>query len=347
MNEDRLTLQKAYLADKLKGSTILISGTTGLIGSRIVYYLADLNDSLNAEIKIIALYRNEEKKNTVYADAVQRSDIEFVLYRMEDGLALDIQSDYIIHCAGISGGTKMHLKNPELVFETAYNGTKELLDYAVRSAAKHFVYVSSYEIYGSISSDIPIKENDKCALDTLSLRNIYAEAKRFCESLCTAFSSKYDIKISIGRLTSTFGNGVDYNDPRFFAEFARCIIEERDIVLKSTGGTVRNYLDSDDSAAAFLYILVNGENCIAYNLTNMDNKISIKSIAEKIIEVNRSDIKLKFDIAEDITKLGFRKEGCTLVDADRLYKLGWGPVYNIEDTLIKLVDYMRNHKNNK
>ena len=112
------------------------------------------------------------------------------------------------------------------------------------------------------------------------------------------------------------------------------------------GGTIRNYPDSDDSAA-FLYILANGENSAAYNLTNMDNKISIKAIAEKIIEVNHSDIHLKFDIAEDITKLGFRKDGCTLVDADRLYTLGWSPVYSIEDTLVKLVDYMRCHKNSK
>ena len=145
-------------------------------------------------------------------------------------------------------------------------------------------------------------------------------------------------------MTSTFGNGVSYDDPRFFAEFARCIIEGRDIVLKSTGGSVRTYLDSDDAAAAFLYILANGKDRTVYNLTNMDNKISIRDIASKMIEVNNSDVKLKFDIAEDITKLGFRKEGCTLIDADRLYTLGWTPVYSMADTLSKLVEFMSSNR---
>ncbi len=43
------------------------------------------------------------------------------------------------------------------------------------------------------------------------------------------------------RLTQTFGPGVQYDDGRVFAEFARCAIEGRDIVLKTKGEIKREY----------------------------------------------------------------------------------------------------------
>lgn len=168
-----------------------------------------------------------------------------------------------------------------------------------------------------------------------------SEIKRVCESMLIAYSAKYRINVFSGRLTSIFGTGVSYDDPRFFAEFSRSVIEERDIVLKSAGRTVRSYLDVDDAASAFLYIFVNGETNNAYNLTNMDNEISIRDIARKIIEISGGKIGLKFDISEDIKQLGFRNEGRTIIDASKIENIGWMPVYSFEETLEKLLDSMR------
>ncbi len=340
MNNTLLKEQKNFLAKKYSGKVIVVSGSTGLIGSRIVYFLMSLNDEFSANINIVCLYRNVEKKNTMYKDSLIRNDVVFVKHDIEKEIEYTNKIDYIFHCAGISGGTKMHLKDPMVVFETAYKGTKGLLELAARNNCKSFLFVSTYEVYGSINSEKLILEDTPCNLDTMQLRNIYSECKRMCESMCAAYSSKYGIKTTVGRLTSTFGNGVKYDDPRFFAEFARCIIENKDIVLKSTGGTVRSYLDSDDAATAFLYIAELGENCQVYNVTNMDNAISIKDIALEMIRVSKSNIELKLDIDDDATKLGFRKEGCTLMDASRLYGLGWKPVYSIDDTLKKLITSM-------
>lgn len=344
MNKELLLNQQKFLAEKLNGKSVLVSGATGLIGSRIVYFLTGLNDQLDAKIRIIGLYRNEEKKNSVMNTLLGRDDVQMVKHEVESALELEESVDYIIHCAGISGGSKMHLKDPLKVFDTGINGTRALLDFAVSHGSSGFLYVSTYEVYGTVSQEEMFNESQPCNLDTFALRNIYAEIKRLCESLCCAYSAKYGINTYAVRLTSTFGNGVAYNDPRFFAEFARCIIENRDIVLKSTGGTVRSYLDADDAATAFLYILVNGQNCNAYNLTNMKNDISIRDIAAKMIEVSGSSVELKFDIAEDAAKMGFRKEGCTLMDASKLESLGWNAVYSLDDTLVKLIESMKKNR---
>lgn len=339
MNELLLKEQQKFLSQKLENSTVTVSGATGLIGSRIVKYLLVLNKKYDSNITINALYRSIDKFNNVYKDYLDDNALKSVYFDTQT--PLDGKTDYIIHCAGIAGGKKMHLKDPVLMFDVAYYSTKAMLEYAVKSGCKRFCYISTYEVYGTPVDDRLISENNPCTLDTMQLRNIYPIGKRMCESMCVAYSSMYGLDIMCGRLTSTFGYGVEYDDPRFFAEFARCAVNKKDIVLKSMGNTVRSYLDSDDAASAFLYILVNGESCNTYNTTNMDNEISIREIAEKVISLSGENVNLVFDVAEDIEKLGFRKEGVTLMDASKLYALGWKPVYTLDDTLNKLIDTIK------
>jgi len=341
MNSELLIKQKSYLAAKLHNKTFIVSGATGLIGSAIVRYLISLNNDFDASIKIIPLYRNQEKFNNVYAAITSRDDLIPEFFSASQTISFDHQADYIIHCAGISGGSKMHLKDPVKIFDTGIFGTQQLLEYAATHDCKGFVYASTYEVYGEINEDNLIGEEHPCSLNPLSLRNSYAEVKRLCESMLVAYSAKFGFNVYSGRLTSTFGAGVSYDDPRFFAEFTRCVVEGRNIVMKSTGGTVRNYLDVDDAASAFLYILVNGDNGNAYNLTNRDNAFSIKDIAKKLIDIDGNKVKLVIDIIDDRTSMGYRKEGVTLMDPTKLEGLGWTPVYSFDRTLIKLLESFR------
>ena len=334
--------QQKFLAENLKNKTVAIGGATGLIGARAVKYLLELNETLNANIKILALCRNREKFNRIYKNYKDNERISFVCFDEKTLPDAAASVDYALCCAGISGGTKMHLKEPVRVFDVAYGTAKNFLDFAVASGVKKVCFVSTYEIYGTPENGELIKENAPCSLDTTVLRNIYSECKRMQEAMCTAYSAQHKIETVCGRLTSTFGYGVSYDDPRFFAEFARCAVSDNDIVLKSSGATVRSYLDSDDAAAAFLYLLVCGKNLNVYNVTNMDNKLSVKEIAEKVIKISKTKAKLRFDIAEDAAALGFRKEGVTLMDAEKLYDLGFEPVYSIDDTIGKLIDEIRN-----
>jgi len=344
MNAELLREEYSFLAEKFKGKSVMISGATGLIGSHAVKQIDSINEMYAAAIKPIVLYRDEEKKNKLESELMNPDLAEFVKCDVEEEIPYQGSVDYVVHCAGFSGGTKMHLKDPVKIFDTGLIGTRNLLDFSAAHSVRGFLYVSTYEVYGDSSTDERITEDFPCKLDTFVPRNSYAEIKRLCESLLCAFSAKYGFNTYAVRLTSTFGSGVRYNDSRFFAEFARCAVEGRDIVLKSHGETVRSYLDADDAAIAFLYVLANGQNCNAYNLTNMDNEISIKDIAENIIKLSGADIKLIFDVPEDAHKLGLRKEGRTVMDASRIYSVGWKPVWSLEDTLEKLIVSMKENK---
>ncbi len=346
MDAEALKEQREFLARKFSGKTVLISGATGLIGSRLVNYIVGLNRDYGADIKIVALYRNDAKLSKLFPSLIASSDVIFVKCDIEGEIGYEQPVDYIVHCAGFSGGTKMHLKDPVKVFDTNYGGTRNLLQCAVSHSCTGFLYVSTYEIYGDVSVEEPVAEDHVCRLDPLILRNCYAEIKRVCESMLSAFSAKYGLNVYSVRLTSTFGTGVQYGDPRFFAEFARCVIENRNIVLKSSGATVRSYLDADDAACAFLYVLANGVSGNAYNLTNMKNEVSIKEMAEKIITISGAPVNLVFEIADDPYKLGMRKEGKTVMDASKIQSLGWKPVYTLNETLKKLLDSIRETRKN-
>ena len=341
MNRKLCEQQKILLSKKFSNKTVLVTGATGLIGSNLVLYLIGLNDKQRANIRIVAFYRSEQKLAEVYQKLSGREDIEFVSCDVEGEILYEKNIDYVVHCAGYSGGTKMHLNAPIKVFDTGIDGTRHLLDFAVRHQCTGFLYVSTYEVYGEVSQERYITEQQPCQLDTFVLRNCYAEIKRLCESLLCAYSAQYGLPVYAARLTSTFGNGVQYDDPRFFAEFARCILEGKDIILKSAGRTVRSYLDVNDAASAFLYILSCGDSGNAYNVTNMENEISIKDMAKRMIELAGSSIRLITAEADHGESAGFRKEGRTVIDASRLESLGWKPVYTLDETVMSMFNSMK------
>lgn len=338
-----LSKQLNTLAEKYSGKTILVSGATGLIGSRIIALISKLHNEYDNSIKGVGLFRNESKLKRMMPSIPE--GVEFVRWDMDENQVPEIGSyDAIIHCAGISGGKKMHLKDLRRFFTTNIGSTQKLLDYNAQNCKAPFLFVSSYEVYGDVQQETPFNEDYPCKVDTFAVRSSYAEMKRMSEMMCCMWSSQFGFNAYSVRLTSTFGEGVEYDDPRFFAEFARYIIEGRDIILKSSGGTIRSYLDADDAATAMLYVIANGQKG-NYNLTNMGNAISIRDIAQRMIDVSGSNIQLRFDIAEDVSQLGYRKESCTLMDATKIMGLGWQPVYTLDETIEKLIQSMRNTRN--
>ena len=313
-------------------SRYLITGATGLIGKALIHHLAESADC------IYACCRSREKFDRCFG----KYDVSHIIPVFGDICDLDIKNcdaDYIIHAAS-STASKDFVQKPVETIKTAVQGTINLLDQCKSKKIKGFVYLSSLEVYGQHNADVVknITESGYGVIDPLAIRSSYSEAKRMCECLCAGYASEYGVPVKIARLAQTFGPGVLYDDNRVFAQFARSIIECKDIVLKTRGETIRNYCHTEDAVSAILTILEKGQIGTAYNIANKSTTISIADMAQLFCDLYpQSGSRVVFDIAENAGALGYNPTVKIQLDSTALEALGWKAKFGLEEMIGALI----------
>lgn len=327
--------------EALRDARVFVTGATGLLGSQMVKYLLCLNRLKGYQITVIAHVRNREKAERVFPYGGRNGQLVLAVGDINDRISYDGEVDYIIHGASPTS-SKFFVSHPVETIHTALDGTENVLAFAREKRVKGMVYLSSLEVYGTPREDAGlISEGDYGMIDPLSVRSSYSEGKRMAECLCVSHGEEYGIPIKIARLSQTFGAGVAYDDGRVFAEFARCAIEKRNIVLHTEGKTVRSYCYTMDAITALLYILVKGEPGEAYNVTNMDTAISIYDMAKLVCELYpESGIAVEKDIPEDLASFGYNPEMVIRLDSTKLEGLGWKATVGLEGMYRRLVSDM-------
>ena len=322
---------------ELFNSSVLITGATGLIGSFFIKCLIELNKTQNANIKIYALVRNEQKAKSIFGDAVS-----LVVSDIVNVKALDFEVDYIFHGASITSSKDM-VEKPVETINIAIAGTQNMLNVArEQKNLKAFVYMSSLEVYGVTPPDLKIiTESDYGYIDQLSVRSSYSLGKRMVECLCVSYASEYSVPVKIVRLTQTFGPGVAYNDGRVFADFARCVIEGRNIILHTKGETVRNYCYLSDAVTALMTVAAKGETGQAYNIANEDSDISIYDMAQMLCSfVPEKEIKVVIEDNGNAAKMGYNPTVKIKLGTAKLRALGWEAKVDLESMFKNLIEDM-------
>ena len=240
-------------------------------------------------------------------------------------------------------GSKFFVESPVETIETAIYGTDRLLQFARDKQVSGMVYLSSLEVYGVPDGKNPtISESDYGLIDPLSVRSSYSEGKRMVECLCASYASEYGVPVKVARLSQTFGAGVEYHDGRVFAEFARCLMEKKDIVLHTDGSTVRSYCYTADAVCALYTILLKGESGEAYNVTNMDTACSIREMAELVAGLEpEAGVNVRIEIPEDLSSFGYNPQMIIRLDASKLKSIGYVPSVGMEDMFRRTIRSMR------
>ena len=317
--------------NELSNKTILITGATGLIGYTLTY----LNEVMKLNIQIYLLVRNIKKAKMKISD----NSVRFIEGTVENIPVMEADIDYVVHGASPTASSYF-INYPVETIKTAVLGTINMLELAKKKKVRSFIFLSSMEIYGAPKTERKLKEEDVDYMDPLILRNCYPEGKRQCEALCKAYYEEYNVPAKCVRLAQTFGPGVDKEDCRVFAEFARCAMSAKDIVLLTKGESKRCYLYTMDAVSAILFTLLYGENGVSYNAANEKTYCSVLEMAQLVkeeIAKNKINVIIS-ENSEDQKK--YPPAHFYNLDTKRLKNLGWSTTKDLKEMYIRMIDAM-------
>ena len=319
---------------ELRGSTVVITGATGAVGSALVRALWAADARYGLDVRILALGRYREKGRHL----AERYGAEFFEHDIRNPLKVRGNVDYIFHCAAVTKSSEM-AANPVDVIETSVKGTENTLALAKEKCVKSMVYVSSMEVYGITDPAMPlITENDLGYIDLARPRSCYPESKRMCECLCSCWCAQYGVPVKTARLAQTFGAGTPADDSRVFAQFARNAIAGNDIILHTDGNSRGNYCYLSDTVRGLFLLLLKGENGEAYNIANPDASVTIREMAELVADrICKNKVTVIVDKPEDIEKRGYAPDTAMRLSSVKIEKLGWKPRYGLEEMYQRMI----------
>ena len=173
------------------------------------------------------------------------------------------------------------------------------------------------------------------------MRSSYSEGKRIAECLCASYCDEYGVPVKIARLAQTFGAGILQQDNRVYAQFARSVLNKRDIVLHTEGKSYGNYCYTTDAIRALILLLNKGENGQAYNVCNEETTTTIADMAKMVNqEFGDGSIKVIFDIPKDQKTYGYAPDVKMCLSSEKLRMLGWIPQYSLSQMYERMIAYM-------
>ena len=319
------------IREEISGKRILVTGATGLIGKALI------KTFLECEAVVYAVVRDRQKALALWGDKVTLIESDVTEMPPENR-----KIDYVIHGAA-NTSSRMFVEKPADIIRTNLLGTVHMLEFARANPVKGFVFLSTMEVYGNPDQEGIIDEKSACSLDTMAARSSYPESKRMCENLCASYCAQFRVPVKVVRLAQTFGAGTDYHDPRVFAEFARCVIENRDIILRTAGETKRCYLSVNDAVRAILLVMIRGEISEAYNAANEETYCSIREMAEMVCRDCAGDrIRVRVDLPDNPDAYGYAPVMKMKLSSEKLRRLGWEPREALKEIYQELIRDMSN-----
>lgn len=319
----------------LDGSSILVTGASGLVGSAFAELLF-ARAIAGARVGIFLAGRSEGTLRARFADIP--APWTFVPFDAQAPWRCDRRFDFILHAAAPAHPTAI-MERPADTLRAIVSGTSSVLAHAAATGARRVLFVSSSEVYGILpEKETPWREDEIGEIDTLSPRSCYSQGKRAAETLCAAAAEQDGTDVVIARPGHVYGPTATASDSRAHAEFARAAASGKPIVLRSAGLQLRSYCHALDCATAFAALFARGEKSRAYNVPGPAEPVTIRRMAEAFAAAGGVTIVREAFAGDD--SRSYNPMPVSALDSARLAALGWRPVYDMDtgaaDTIAKL-----------
>lgn len=305
---------------------ILVTGGAGFIASDLALKLAD--DPSNVVVVVDNLLTGDVTKVKHPAKA----NLHFVkcdVNRFEDisGVFYAYRFDYVFHYAA-TVGVKRTTDHPVMVLRDI-DGIRNVLDLSKNTGVQRVLFSSSSEVYGE---PVEIPQNERTT--PLNSKLPYAIVKNIGEAFLRSYYKEYGLEYTIFRFFNTYGP----KQSRDFvvAKFLRAALANEDITLFGDGLQTRTFCYIDDNIDACLTAFHKGQ--VMNDVVNIgsDDEITIKALAELIIELtgSRSRIVHLPPLEEgDMTR--------RMPDVTRMNQLLGRPALPLREGLQRIIDQLR------
>ena len=333
----------------LNNANILITGCAGFLGFYMCNFFLKYAEELNIKSIIGTDIFILGRKPSWLEYLSENSDI-FFLYEhniikdnIESILNKSQNITHVIHMASIASPT-YYRKYPIETIEGNIWGLKNLLEYFKDKRLKGFLFFSSSEIYGDPDEkNIPTKEEYRGNVASIGPRACYDESKRFGETLCYVYSEKYNMPISIARPFNNYGPGMNLDDKRVPADFAKAITKNNDIEIFSDGSPTRTFCYITDAISGYLKVLLYSK-FDYFNIGIDKPEISIAHLAEiysthgKNIFNYSGNVKLTPPPEKNYLKDNPNRRCPNISKAKEI--LNYSPIISVDEGVLRFLKYL-------
>jgi dTDP-glucose 4,6-dehydratase len=235
--------------------------------------------------------------------------------------------DLMLHFASAASPAD-YLRHPIETLKVGSLGTLHALGLAREKGAR-FVLASTSEVYGD-PLEHPQRETYWGNVNPIGPRSVYDEAKRFAESLTTAYRHSRGTDTAIVRIFNTYGPRMRPNDGRAIPTFIGQALRGEPITVAGDGLQTRSICYVDDTVDGIL-ALVRSDFAGPVNVGGPD-EVSVLDLATTIRELAGSSSPIRF-VERPVDDPAVRRPDTSLA----LERLGWRPRIDMIDGLRRTI----------
>lgn len=317
-----------------KGSTVLVDGGAGLVGSNLTKAL------IKADAKRIIVLDDlsaAEKWNVPVDPKVEfiESDVcdDEILKRV-----FSYKPDYVFHLAA-HFANQNSVDNPLVDLEVNGGGLLKVLQYSNLTGIKRFIFASSgCSVYGS-KAPLPLKED----FVSLHLDTPYQITKLLGELYCNFFFNYYHLPVVSCRYFNIIGPGEIPGAYRnVIPNFMFWAMNDKPLPITGTGEETRDFTYVDDIIQGTLLCgCVEGILGEAFNLASQ-TETKVIDVAKQVIKVTGSNSQIVYKERRDWDLITRR---CASIEKARK-KLGYNPTTNVNKAIVNIHKWMVENEDN-
>ena len=266
----------------IANKSILITGGSGFFGKWFIESIAFANINFSLNISITVITRNKLSFLLTNPKFKQFKFLTIVESNILERQIIEGNFDYLLHMATTSAQETFNGELDESKINTLKIGTDNIIDFAVKNKIPKILFTSSGVIYGQ-SDKINFSEQDFDSSLNLKENSGLAQGKILAERIIIDQCQKYNINYKIARCFSFVGPYLPLDIHYAIGNFIKDAIQNKPIILKSKGRSIRSYLYMADTLIWLLKLMVSGEEGI-FNVGS-ERQISIYALAHLVRDI--------------------------------------------------------------